>query len=160
VHEVVGPFIIDRYFFGVNRIAGQFQVDYPYFSGIPIRGRPCRTPANLPDTEAWLREFLLNQVLPCLEKYSDPQAILQAYLDHDEAQKNTTDALSWHGCSSAAMGLIYASLFGREHFAGLKQRYAQIFEPLLPEYKDQVRRLLAYLDQKRLQALPELATPA
>ena len=152
------PFLISQAFLGPVRMAGQFQVDYPYFSGIPFKGRPCQTPADLPATEVWLRDFLLRQMLPCLEEYSKPLAILRAYLDHDETQKNTSDVLVWHGWASAATGLIYARLYGTEHYPGLRQRYARIFEPLLPEYKDRVTSLLKYLDKRQLEALPEAGT--
>jgi len=159
---LVMPHRIEEHFFGRQRMfgLGQFQVEHGHFSGDPIHGRPCQTQADLPETEAWLQEFLLNQMVPCLEKHSDPRAILNAYLAHDETQKNTTDALAWKGWKSAATGLIYARLYGPEHYEGLKRRYARIFEPLLPQYKDQVTRLLAYLDQEHPKALPELVTPS
>jgi hypothetical protein len=150
---LVQPFLVKRKFLGAGSISGQFQVEYGYFSGDPIHGRPCQTQAELPETEAWLREFLLTQMVPCLDKYSDPHEILQAYLAHDETQKNTTDVLAWKGWTSAATGLIYARLYGPSHYAALKQRYARIFVPLLPEYKFQVTRLLEYLDQERLEDL-------
>lgn len=154
---LVAAFLVKKRFLGASGVAGQFQIEYGHFSSDPIHGRPCQTQAELPETEAWLQEFLLTQMVPCLEKYSDPQAILQAYLAHDETQKNTTDALAWKGWTSAATGLIYARLYRPEHYATLKQRYARIFAPLLPEYKEQVTRLLAYLDQDRLQELPEMS---
>jgi hypothetical protein len=154
---LLSPHSINDHFCGPMRMLGlgQFQVDYPHFTGIPIKGRPCQTPADLPETEAWLHDFLLNKMVPCLEKYSDPHAILQAYLAHDETQKNTTDVLTWHGWNSAATGLIYARLYGPEHYTGLKQRYARIFAPLLPEYKNQMNGLLAYLDKEHIEALPQ-----
>jgi hypothetical protein len=154
------PFLIKSKFLGAGGMAGQFQVEYPYFSGVPFKGRACQTPADLPETEVWLHDFLLNQMVPCLEKYSDPHAILQAYLAHDETKKNTTDVLAWKGWTSAATGLIYARLYGPQYYSDLKQRYERIFAPLLPEYKTQVTRLLAYLDQEQLEVLPELTTPA
>ena len=140
------PYAISKSIFGDGGMAGQFQVDYPYFSGVPIKGRPCQTPTDLLETEGWLRAFLIKQMVPCLEKYSDPHAILKAYLDHDETRKNTIDVLAWHGWQSAAMGLIYASLYGPEHYGNLKQRYTPIFAPLLPEYRDQVAALLTQLE--------------
>jgi hypothetical protein len=155
------PLTIKEHFCGPKRMMGlgQFQVEYSYFSGIPWRGRPCQTQADLPETEVWLHDFLTNQMLPCIKRYSDPREILHAYLLHDEKTKNTTDVLSWNGWGSAVTGLIFAKLYGPEHYVSLRERYSRIFVPLLPEYKEQVLNLLAYLDQDPLPPLSSAGNP-
>ena len=60
----------------------------------------------------------------------------------------TFDPPSWFGFSSALTRLILARLYGPEHYATLKQRYAGEFEDLDEDKLARVRRLIAYLDHQ------------
>ena len=96
------------------------------------------------------REFVLDKLLPCAVRYSDPKLALEAYLDYD---KNDPGILSNFGYLSALCGLILARLHGQNHYEGLRQRYSKFFVSLSPETKEKALKIIAYLDCDPLPAL-------
>jgi hypothetical protein len=137
----------------IRKATGTFKLRYSHFVQKIGAYIDCETEADVPDALQQVRELVLERMLPCLEKHSDPVQTLQAYLDHDERQVNSVHTSGAHDYSSALDGLILARLYGREHYESLKRRYQFFFDPLMPSIKEKALRLIAYLDDDPLPVL-------
>jgi len=121
-----------------------------YFTKNPHEWMICNVEEDLPDYFQKLGDLILSSIIPTLEEYSDPKKVLDAYRLYDFKIKNNTDIIDWKGHASACIGLVLARLYGKEFYPELKEKYAPIFEPLLPKIKDKVVKLIQYLDQDTL----------
>jgi hypothetical protein len=136
-----------------RKVSCNLQMRYSYFAGRYDGHIPCQTEAELPKALGQVREFVLDELLPCAERYSDPKRALEAYLDYDENDRKSLKIPSWFGYSSALCGLILARLHGRNHYEGLRRRYWKIFAPLIPDIKEKALKIMAYLDCDPLPSL-------
>ncbi len=139
----------------LRKATGEFQVEYRHFAGERDAYIGCETEEELPQALDHVQDLILNRLLPCLEKHTDPKQVLQVYVTHDEHQKNSLGLIGAYDFSSALSGLILARLYGREHYEPLKRRYKFFFEPLRPETKEKALKLIAYLDHDPLPDLPD-----
>ncbi|WP_029922628.1 hypothetical protein [Nevskia soli] len=137
----------------IRKATGTFQVHYRHFAGERDAYIGCETEEELPHALERVRDLTLHRLLPCLEKHTDPKQVLQAYIAHDEHQKNSLGLLGAHDYNTALSGLILARLYGREHYEPLKRRYQHFIEPLMPELKEKALKLIAYLDSDPLPSL-------
>jgi hypothetical protein len=126
---------------------------YCYFAGQHDGHIPCQTEAELSKALEQVREFVLDTLLPCAVRYSDPKLALEAYLDYDENDRKLLKIPGWSGYASALSGLILARLHGQNHYEGLRRRYGKIFAPLIPEIKEKALKIIAYLDCDPLPSL-------
>lgn len=130
----------------IRKATGEFQVDYRHFAGERDAYIGCETEEEVPAALEQVRALVLDRLLPCLEKHTDPKEVLRVYVAHDELQKNSLDLVGAHNCSTALSGLILARLYGRKHYGPLKRRYQHFIDPLIPEIKEKALRLITYLD--------------
>jgi hypothetical protein len=133
-----------------GKATGDLQVHYRHFAGELNAYIGCETEEELPRALERVKDLVVNRMLPCLEKYSSPEHVLQAYVDHDENQKNSLGIVGAHDYSSALSGLILARLYGREFYEPLKRRYRPFIDPLMPAIKEKALALIAYLDRELL----------
>jgi hypothetical protein len=131
-----------------NKIAVDVQLKYAHFVKSWTADMLCQEIEQLDAFLAELRVFVLENLYPALQAYDSPEKILSAYLKKNEKDRRSFDPPSWFGFSSALTGLILARLYGPEHYATLKQRYAGEFEDLDEDKLARVRRLIAYLDHQ------------
>jgi hypothetical protein len=137
----------------IRKATGHFQVQYRHFAGERDAYIGCETEEELPAALEQVRSLVLDQLLPCLEKHTDPKQVLQVYLAHDEHEKNSLGLIGAYDYSTALSGLILARLYGREHYEPLKRRYQHFIDPLRPETKEKALKLIAYLDCDPLPSL-------
>ncbi len=137
-----------------NKIAVDVQLKYAHFMKDWTADMRCQEHEQLKDCLTQLRIFIMDRLYPALLSYDTPEKVLAAYLKKNEKDRRSFDPPSWAGFSSALTGLILARLYGPEHYAALKQRYAGEFEGLDEDKSACAKRLIAYLDQ--LGALPAL----
>lgn len=124
------------------------QVPYRYFTKQFSSYEVCQNEEDVSQLLAWLDRFVREKLLPCVEEYSNPQKILDAYINHDEKDRHSCDVLDFAGYSSALTGLIFAKYYGStQQYEDLKRRYMPLIEPLTPEIKSKAISLIAYLDQ-------------
>jgi hypothetical protein len=130
------------------RIAVDLQVSYCYFSGGKwgdhLRCQEENEVAGLLDR---IGRLAAEKILPYLEQNADPRKVLDLYLRYDEKNVHSCDPPGWKGHSSALGALILARLYGPEHYAALKKRYAPVFAPLIPDLKAKAMRLISYLER-------------
>jgi len=130
--------------------AVNLQVSYCYFSGGKWGDHlRCQEEAELPAVLGEISRLASEKFLPFLEQNAEPKKVLELYLPYDENDVHSCDPPGWHGHSSALGALILARLYGPEHYAALKKRYAPIFRPLIPEIKERAMRLVSFLDGER-----------
>lgn len=137
-----------------NKIAVDIQLKYAHFMKDWTADMRCQESEQLEDFLALLRVFVMGELYPALCAFDTPQKVLAAYVKKNEKDRRNFDPPSWFGFSSALTGLILARLFGSEHYADLKQRYAGEFEDLDDDNLKRLKRLIAYLDSQG--ALPAL----
>jgi len=148
--------IIDAFMYPgapARKVSCHLQVRYSYFAGRYDGHIPCQTEAELPKALGQVREFVLDKLLPCAVRYSDPKRALEAYLDYDENDRKSLKIPSWFGYSSALTGLTLARLHGRNHYEGLRRRYSEIFAALSGDTKEKALKIIAYLDCDPLPSL-------
>ena len=73
----------------IGKRTGTFQVNYRHFAQERDAYIGCETEEELPLALARVRDLTLDRILPCLQKYSDPVEVLNAYFAHDEHEKNS-----------------------------------------------------------------------
>jgi hypothetical protein len=137
----------------IRKATGTFQVDCRHFAGERDAYIGCETEEEVPAALEQVRNLVMDRLLPCLEKHTDPKEVLSVYVAHDERLKNSLGLLGAHNYSTALSGLILARLYAREHYEPLKQRYQHFFDPLRPETKVKALNLIAYLDSDPLPSL-------
>ncbi len=135
------------------KMAVDLQADFAHFARNWTEDMHCQDEEDLNSFLGELRSFVLNKLYPTLTIYVEPRQVLDLYLEYDETDRRCLELPGWHGYSSALKALILARLYRVEVYASLRKRYQPIFEPLIPEYKEQVSKLIAYLDQKELSPL-------
>jgi hypothetical protein len=136
---------------GIAKATGTFQAHFRHFVGERDAFIGCETLEELPEALKRVADFVSYQLLPCIEKYSDPALVLQVYVGHDETKKNSLDLIGAHDYNSALSGLILARIYGPDAvYRSLKERYQMFFNPLLPAIKGKVSGLIAYLDRDPL----------
>lgn len=131
-----------------NKIAVDVQLQYAHFMRNWTAHMRCQEIEQLDDCLAQLRIFVLDRLYPALMSYDTPEKVLAAYLRTNEKDPVSFEPPNWFGYSSALTGLILARLYGPEHYATLKQRYAGEFKDLDEDKLARARRLIAYLDHQ------------
>ncbi len=131
-----------------NKIAVDVQLKYAHFMKDWTADIKCQEVEDLEDCLVEVKTFVMGKLYPTLQGYDSPQKVLAAYLKKNEKDRRNFDPPGWKGYSSALTGLILARLYGQEHYAKLKERYAHEFEDLDEETLMRAKRLIAYLDHQ------------
>ncbi|HET8730546.1 MAG TPA: hypothetical protein VFM34_05485 [Moraxellaceae bacterium] len=131
------------------------QADYAHFARSWSSDMRCQSEEDLLAFLESLRIFVMEKLYPTLAAFSEPGAVVDLYLGYDEKDRHSLELPGWHGHGSALKALILARLYRPDAYEILKKRYQPIFEQLLPELRERVTRLLAYLDQQVLSPVAE-----
>lgn len=98
-----------------------------------------------------LNRYYVEELMPVLSLFSDPQVLAQAYLDNIEKRHPSFDVAVINNWRTASAAVTLVRCYLPEHYAAMKQRlYPEFFSPLIPMYKEPLDRMIALLDQQSM----------
>ena len=99
-----------------------------------------------------LHHYMVELALPILESLTNPQVVLQWYLDRDD---NSTirdgNLMLWSPRSSELIGLILARIYAPDLYEPLKKRYQAVLDrPVYEDLRKGIDNLIQFLEQDEL----------